>query len=553
MDSEIRAQVDRLTAECRELQIRLRRLSSRYTSLERRLQRVEESTVFRFLRWLGPKLAAAGLPVPAAKPVDEAAAYRDWVQETGLLGYMQPDPTGRQPSISVVLDANHMDRAALERTLASLRQQNYKCWELFVVSGEAVPPWLDTAVQGIVPSVRCGPLSAALESRQGEATLWMNSSVILDPDALRSFAAALDKGVAAVYSDWDHVDSDGRRHSPRFTPEYSPELMLQTPYYGACYLTAASQVRQAPRPQEAAWPSLSQVDHGFVRRIPRMLWHSQQPAVLPSPVQVQHAASTARVSIIICSRNPQRLGACLKALRPTLDSRHEIIVVAHSENLDAVARQYGARIVSYQGPFHFGVMNARGVQESSGEVLCFLNDDVFPSGADWLELMLAQAVRPDVGIVGALLLYPDGAIQHAGVVVDRWHPAHVGRFQKHSYYWPWLRMTREVSAVTGACMALRRPLWDELGGFDLQFPVNYNDIDLCLRASEKGYRILIETRAVLIHEEARTRVAVVRPEEAERFQERWAAVADSPDRYFNPQFSRDDEPIALPAPWTAIR
>jgi GT2 family glycosyltransferase len=198
-------------------------------------------------------------------------------------------------------------------------------------------------------------------------------------------------------------------------------------------------------------------------------------------------------------------------------------------------------------------MNARGVQESTGEVVCFMNDDVFPSSTAWLELMLAQAARPEVGVVGALLLYPDGSIQHAGVVVDRWHPAHVGRFQKESLYWPWLRMTREVSAVTGACMAMRRPVWDELGGFDPQYPVNYNDIDLCLRAAARGYRILIETRAVLVHEEARTRVAVVRPEEAERFQQRWAAVTDGPDRYYNPQLSSDDEAIALPEPWTALR
>ena len=75
-------------------------------------------------------------------------------------------------------------------------------------------------------------------------------------------------------------------------------------------------------------------------------------------------------------------------------------------------------------------MNARGVQESTGDVLCFLNDDVFPSTSDWLERMLAQAARPEIGIVGALLLYPDGSIQHAGVVVDRWHPAHIGRFQR---------------------------------------------------------------------------------------------------------------------------
>jgi len=251
---------------------------------------------------------------------------------------------------------------------------------------------------------------------------------------------------------------------------------------------------------------------GSVRRILRMLWHSKASPTIATTNHA-HPASAARASIIICSRNPDRLARCLKSLRPTLDPRHEIIVVAHDIDVHAME---AAKIVRYRGAFHFGAMNQLGVEASTGDVLCFLNDDVFPVSPDWLERMLAQTARPDVGIVGALLLYPDKTIQHAGVVVDRWHPAHIGRFQKESALWPWLRMTRDVSAVTGACLAIRRSTWNDLGGFDPQFPVNYNDIDLCLRAAARGYRILMEAQAVLTHEEARTRVAVVRPEEAQK-------------------------------------
>ncbi len=504
-----------------ELPHRLRRLSARQNNLERRLQRIENSAVFRFLRWFGPRLAAFGLPVPGVLRTDEADAYQVWVQETDL--YQAPvAEADRQPTISVILDAIQADPAHLERALASLREQKYQASELFV----------------------CSPahssISAALEKNRSDAILWTDSSVILEPDALRAFAAAFGDRTVAVYSDWDHIDPNGRRHSPRFTPEFSPELLLQTPYWGRCYLTAAGHGREMPRPDAAP---------GSVRRVPRILWHSQEPATIPSSTQSQHPPSTARASIIICTRNPGRLARCLKALRPTLDTRHEIVVVAHNADLHPV----GAKVVPYDGAFHFGVMNARGVQESTGDVLCFLNDDVVPTTPDWIERMLAQAVRPEIGVVGALLLYPDGSIQHAGVVVDRWHPAHIGRFQKESYFWPWLRMTREVSAVTGACMAMRRSTWNELDGFDPRFPVNYNDIDLCLRAAARGYRVLIESRAVLVHEESRTRRAVVRPEEAERFQERWTAVTDRPDPCFNPQLGTEDEIIALPAPWTAVR
>ena len=447
-----------------ELQLHLRRLSARQNNLERRLQRIENSSIFRFLRWIGPKLVRVGLPVPGVLPVDEAKAYQAWMRNSAL---------------------------------------------------SCVPKSSGTHADAIL----CAPPYALLE-----------------PGALDAFASAFDEKTAVVYSDWDHIDPGGLRHSPRFTPEYSPELLAQTPYFGGCYLVSSKLPRDIP------WQDLPR---DSVRRIPRILWHSQEQPAIPSNSPAPHPPSTARASIIICSRTPARLARCLKALRATLDPRHEIIVVAHDVDL-----QTTVKTVPYRGAFHFGHMNALGVQASSGDVLCFLNDDVFPSTPGWLESMLSQAVRPDVGIVGALLLYPDGSIQHAGVVVDRWHPAHVGRFQNDSSYWLWLRLTREVSAVTGACMAIRRSTWNELGGFDPQFPVNYNDIDLCLRAAASGYRILIETRAVLVHEEARTRVAVVHPEEAERFHERWVSVTGRPDPYFNPQLSAEDETITLPPPWS---
>jgi GT2 family glycosyltransferase len=250
----------------------------------------------------------------------------------------------------------------------------------------------------------------------------------------------------------------------------------------------------------------------------------------------------------------------LKALLPTLDQRHEVIVVAHhprdQPGLEQVAASYSARAIPYEGAFHYGIMNGLGVTASKGQVVCLLNDDVYPITSDWLEMMLLQATRSEVGVVGALLLYPDGTIQHAGVAVGGWQtPAHVGRLHIESPYWPWLRITREVTAVTGACMVARRAVWDELGGLDPRFPVNYNDIDFCLRAGERGYRVLMEARAVLTHEESRTRIPQVRREESELFYERWNSVMSAPDKFLNPQLGSDADadPLALPSPWTLVR
>jgi GT2 family glycosyltransferase len=102
-------------------------------------------------------------------------------------------------------------------------------------------------------------------------------------------------------------------------------------------------------------------------------------------------------------------------------------------------------------------------------------------------------------------------------------------------------------------MVTRRAVWDELGGLDPRFPVNYNDVDYCLRAAERGYRILIEAQAILTHEESRTRVPQVRPDETETFYERWYSVINAPDKFFNPQLSQEVDSIELPSPWTLVR
>jgi len=106
-------------------------------------------------------------------------------------------------------------------------------------------------------------------------------------------------------------------------------------------------------------------------------------------------------------------------------------------------------------------------------------------------------------------------------------------------------MTREVTAVTGACLAVRRAVWDELGGFDLRFPVNYNDIDLCLRAGRAGYRVLLEAQAILLHDEAQTRIPIVRPKERQLFYELWEDAVEVFDPFLSPNLAIPQERIVL--------
>jgi GT2 family glycosyltransferase len=228
----------------------------------------------------------------------------------------------------------------------------------------------------------------------------------------------------------------------------------------------------------------------------------------------------------------------------------ETVVVQHKTGDDTgmeklLARSHCVRVV-HAGPFDFASMNNRGAQAANGEVLVFLNDDVEPLSADWLKELLAQVQRPEVGVVGAKLLYPSGAIQHAGMAVGIMDGAgHPQRGTLGQGFWPWASVTRNVAAVTGACLAIRRRVFEELTGFDPLFPVNYNDVDLCLRARQAGYDVICETSAVLRHLESKTRVQGVTWQERELFHDRWASVLEQGDPFYNPNLTRRKEDCSL--------
>ncbi len=215
-------------------------------------------------------------------------------------------------------------------------------------------------------------------------------------------------------------------------------------------------------------------------------------------------------------------------------------------HLDQVLSGYSCNRVRYSGRFDFATMNNLGAKAAQGDVLVLLNDDVQPLCDSWLEDMLAQAQRAEVGVVGALLLYPSGAIQHAGMALGMMGSAgHPGRGTLDGGFWPWTSVTRNVSAVTGACMAIRRDVFRELHGFDPLFPVNYNDVDFCLRARRAGYEVIIEASARLTHIESGTRPRGVTWEERELFANRWGALIAESDPYYSPNLALSGEGCSL--------
>jgi GT2 family glycosyltransferase len=169
------------------------------------------------------------------------------------------------------------------------------------------------------------------------------------------------------------------------------------------------------------------------------------------------------------------------------------------------------RILALPGPFNFSALNNAGAAQARGEILLFLNNDVEVIEPDWLREMVSQALRPGIGCVGAKLLYTDRTIQHAGIVLQADPLAmHVFRTQHWQELGPDANLAgvRGYLAVTAACMAMRRKLFDAVGGFDEDhLKVAYNDVDLCLRVDEAGYRNVCSPFAMLLHRESATRSA----------------------------------------------
>jgi GT2 family glycosyltransferase len=214
--------------------------------------------------------------------------------------------------------------------------------------------------------------------------------------------------------------------------------------------------------------------------------------------------------------------------------------------MHAMIKDFGCRYECFHGAFNFSEMSNQGARAASGNYLVFYNDDVWPLTVDWLECLIAPLSDAQTAITGAKLVYPNGSIQHAGITIGLTGIAgHTGRGTFHSAYWRWLDYTRDVSAVTGACLAVRRDAFVELKGFDPSFPVNYGDVDMCLRARGAGYRIVIETSALLQHAECQTREPIVRLNERRHFFSRWSSALREHDPYYNPNLTRESENIAL--------
>jgi len=272
------------------------------------------------------------------------------------------------------------------------------------------------------------------------------------------------------------------------------------------------------------------------------------------------------ISIIIPNKdNAEDLEKCVKSiLCKSTYKNFEIIIVENASSEEKTFKLYdelnklnNIKLVEWNKPFNYSMINNFAVNFSTGEVLLFCNNDTEVINPDWIERMLEHTIRKEVGAVGAKLYYPDNTIQHAGIILG------VGNITGHSHkyfpqesngYFGRLKSVQNLSAVTGACLMIRKTVFEELEGFDERFVLAFNDIDLCLKLRDKGYLIIFTPYTELYHHESKTRGYDNTLEkqkifriEIKNFQDKWRHMLELGDPYYSPNLTllREDFSIRI--------
>lgn len=519
------------------LEHRIEFLHAMADDLARQTTSVVESRTWRILTGAGGLLLRRirrKLASQAFESVPPPGRYHRWITE-----YEKREVSAETdgPLISVVAPDEH--------TLASLRAQTYRNWEA-------------------VPSTGGGSGTYLLCPGPGDE---------LSPDALARLAAVAGSGAGVVYCDEDELDESGVRIAPLFKPDWSPDLLLSQDYIGRAMIFRRDLGREATGTYEIA---LRAGDAGErIAHLPEVLYHRRGPRDAAPREAIERSLPGVRVEagrapgcwrvrypvpaklavdIVVPSRDAALLDRCLSSVRAnTRYTSYGITIIDNSDKgLEAVAARHGARHLDWRKrPFNYSAMNNEAALGGTAPLLLFLNDDTTVIDPGWLEAMVELAVRPEVGVVGARLLYPGGTIQHAGVVIGIFGVcghAFKGWPGDAPTYGDYGSVIRNVSAVTGACLMTRAEVFREAGGFDaVDFPVAYNDIDLCLRILRRGRRVLYTPHASLYHHEALSKPwRLRRPSSAEvrAFQARWREyIVDDP--YYSPSLTRAAENYAL--------
>lgn len=457
-----------------------------------------------------------------------------------------------------------------------------------------------------------GNTNAAIALAGGEYLVLADHDDILSKDALYELAKALNEtSYDVLYSDEDKISMDGKTYfEPHFKPDFNLDLLCSVNYI--CHLFAVRrETAQLAGPFDSAYDGAQDLD--FILRccekaekighIPKILyhWRCHMNSTAANPESKLYAFEAGRaaveahyrrcqisakvenaqfygmyrtvyewqeeplVSILIPNKDHSRdLDVCLRSiLDKSLYRNFEIIIIENNsteqETFDYYtkiqAEHANVRVVYYEGGFNFSKINNFGAKEAKGSYYLLLNNDTEMISGDVIGEMLGCCMREDVGIVGAKLLYADETIQHAGVVLGFGGTAghtFIGKSRYDTGYFGRICCVQDYSAVTAACMMVKRSVYEAVQGMTEELAVAFNDIDFCLKVRKLGKLVVYNPYAELYHYESKSRGYEDSPEKVERFQsevdtfiQRWREILEQGDPYYNRNLTLDNSDFSL--------
>ena len=502
--------------------------------------------------------------------------------------------TATPATLSLVISGDISDAAAWVQTIRSVKAQAYPHWELLLPDvSEGMPTETSDVISEALVDDRIRQAGHGSNPATGDYVCFLDAGDVLQAHALAQIARWIvaDPDLDALYTDEDrlpdhrstsgtNIDTRGERVEAHVKPDWSPDLLMSTNYIGnlvayrRSFVEAVGGIRAEIGPAAAYDLALriSEVT-GRVGHIPEPLYsarkHTQPPAGpsdtdpatsaltealqrrgTPGTVEPGMAPGTYRVryqipgspkvSIIIPTHNGvDMLRACVDSILERSTYRHYEIVILDNRSDDGDTLAYLAkaplRVLRYPQPFNYARQMNLAAASCNADALVFLNNDTIVITADWLEALLEHAMRPEVGAVGCRLYYPDGRVQHEGILRGTvgwaWNIDHQGYFSRGD-------VIRNASSVTGAATMIRPGVFGRVGGNDEDLRIAYNDVDLGERIRQAGYRIVYTPYAELYHCEGGTRGRWEHPDDGVRFGRRWEPRTHV-DPYYSPLFQRD--------------
>lgn len=460
--------------------------------------------------------------------------------------------------------------------------------------------------------------NSALELATGEFVALLDHDDELTEDALAHVVARLNinRDLDLIYSDEDKKTAHDMRFNPHFKSDWNPELLLSQNYICHFSVFRAEIVRavggfrigtEGAQDWDLIWRVADATTPARIAHIPHILYHwrviegstaqstdfkpyvldaqvkavsdhLQRRGVIGASVEILRDISQLRVHFPVPEPQPfvtliiptkdmvEILDVCVSSiLKKTRYKNFEIIIVDNN-SVDAatldyftrISRDARIRVIQDRKPFNFSRINNQAVLEARGSLIGFLNNDLEVINEDWLDELVSHAVRPEVGAVGAQLWYPSDLLQHGGIILGIGGVAghnHKGRRRGDPGYFNRIILPQNLSAVTAACLVMRRSIFDEIKGFnEIDFSVAFNDVDLCLRIRKAGYQIIYDPFAQLYHHESASRGYENTPEKFMRFEGEIEKMKDmwkdalKVDPYYNPNLTLISEDFSFAFP-----